>query len=187
MTWAKFKAQTELNKNCHTKKHSKLRGIPKLEDANNAGTKNSIDCTLILTEGDATKCLTAFGLGVVDPNIFGFFSLKRKLLNVRDATPKQIMENADINNLMEILGLQYNKEYKSIEDLQSLRYGRLMIMANRNQNGIHAKGLIINLFHKNWPSLLRLPFLEEFIKIVKASKENVEDPLSFYSLPEFEE
>ena len=55
MTWAKFKAQTELNKNCSGKKQTKLKGIPKLEDANNAGTKHSIDCTLILTEGDSAK------------------------------------------------------------------------------------------------------------------------------------
>ena len=31
--------------------------IPKLEDANDAGGKNSEDCTLILTEGDSAKSL----------------------------------------------------------------------------------------------------------------------------------
>ena len=189
MTWAKFKAQTELNKNCHTKKHSKLRGIPKLEDANNAGTKNSIDCTLILTEGDSAKSLAVSGLGVVGRDKFGVFPLKGKVLNVREATHKQIMENAEINNLIKILGLQYNKKYESVEDLKSLRYGRLMIMTDQDQDGSHIKGLLINFLHHNWPSLLRLPFLEEFITpIVKASKGNKDkDSLSFYSLPEFEE
>lgn len=47
-------------------------------------------------------------------------------------------------------------------------------------------GLLINFIHTNWPELLRLPFLEEFITpIVKAKKKNEE--LSFYSLPELEE
>lgn len=47
-------------------------------------------------------------------------------------------------------------------------------------------GLLINFIHTNWPELLRLPFLEEFITpIVKVKKKNEE--LSFYSLPEFEE
>lgn len=42
------------------------------------------------------------------------------------------------------------------------------------------------MIHHNWPSLLKLPFLEEFITpIVKASRGSNE--LSFYSLPEFEE
>ncbi len=32
-------------------------GIPKLEDANDAGGKHSQECTLILTEGDSAKAL----------------------------------------------------------------------------------------------------------------------------------
>ncbi|XP_032783705.2 DNA topoisomerase 2 isoform X2 [Daphnia magna] len=190
MQWAKFKAQTELNKNCSGKKHSKLKGIPKLEDANNAGTRYSIDCTLILTEGDSAKSLAVSGLGVVGRDKFGVFPLKGKVLNVREATHKQIMENAEINNLIKILGLQYKKKYETIEDLKTLRYGRLMIMTDQDQDGSHIKGLLINFLHHNWPSLLRLPFLEEFITpIVKATKGTGTSAKteSFYSLPEFEE
>ena len=190
MTWAKFKAQTELEKKCAGKKHAKLRGIPKLEDANNAGTKNSIDCTLILTEGDSAKTLAVSGLGVVGRDNYGVFPLRGKMLNVREATHKQILENAEINNLIKILGLQYKKKYTSVDDLKTLRYGKLMIMTDQDQDGSHIKGLLINFFHHNWPELLRLPFLEEFITpIVKATKKTArgEDSESFYSLPEFEE
>ena len=39
------------------------------------------------------------------------------------------------------------------------------------QDGSHIKGLLINFIHHNWPDLLKLPFLEEFITpIVKATK-----------------
>jgi DNA topoisomerase II len=48
MACAKSKAQNELNKQCHGKKHAKLMGIPELEDVDDAGTRNSIYCTLIL-------------------------------------------------------------------------------------------------------------------------------------------
>lgn len=190
MTWAKFKAQTELQKQCHGKKHAKLRGIPKLEDANNAGTRNSIECTLILTEGDSAKSLAVSGLGVVGRDNFGVFPLRGKMLNVREATHKQILENAEINNLIKILGLQYKKKYVSIDDLKTLRYGKLMIMTDQDQDGSHIKGLLINFFHHNWPELLRLPFLEEFITpIVKATKKSGAREIAecFYSLPEFEE
>ena len=52
---------------------------------------------------------------------------------------------------------------------------------------VNILGLLINFFHHNWPSLLRLPFLEEFITpIVKATK-GTNTSFSFYSLPEFEE
>uniref|UniRef100_A0A1B6ECC9 DNA topoisomerase 2 n=1 Tax=Clastoptera arizonana TaxID=38151 RepID=A0A1B6ECC9_9HEMI len=186
LIWAKSRADAQLQKACSGKKQNKIKGIPKLEDANDAGSKNSISCTLILTEGDSAKSLAVSGLGVVGRDKYGVFPLKGKLLNVREASHKQIMENAEISNIIKILGLQYKKKYETIEDLKALRYGRLMIMTDQDQDGSHIKGLIINFIHTNWPSLLKLPFLEEFITpIVKASKNK--EVFSFFSLPEFEE
>jgi DNA topoisomerase-2 len=184
--WMRFKQQTQLNQKCSASKRSKLRGIPKLDDANDAGTKNSIHCTLILTEGDSAKTLAIAGLGVVGRDRYGVFPLRGKVLNVREATHKQIMENAEINNVIKIIGLQYKEKYNSPESLQKLRYGRMMIMTDQDQDGSHIKGLLINFIHHNWPDLLKQNFLEEFITpIVKVSKNKQEK--SFYSLPEFEE
>lgn len=45
----------------------------------------------------------------------------------------KIMENAEINNIVKILGLQYKKKYETIEDLKTLRYGKLMIMTDQDQ------------------------------------------------------
>lgn len=86
----KFKAQAQLNQKCHASKHSKLKGIPKLDDANDAGTRNSERCTLILTEGDSAKSLAVAGLGVIGRDHYGVFPLRGKLLNVREATHKQV-------------------------------------------------------------------------------------------------
>lgn len=186
LNWVKFKAQTQLNKKCSSVKHSKIKGIPKLDDANDAGGKHSSECTLILTEGDSAKSLAVSGLGVIGRDRYGVFPLRGKILNVREATHKQIMENAEINNIIKIVGLQYKKSYDDPESLKSLRYGKIMIMTDQDQDGSHIKGLLINFFHHNWPSLLKHTFLEEFITpIVKASKNKQE--LSFYSIPEFEE
>lgn len=186
LTWAKFKAQNDLIKHSGGKKQSKLKGIPKLEDANEAGTKNGLKCTLILTEGDSAKSLAVSGLGVIGRDLYGVFPLRGKLLNVREATHKQILENQEINNLIKILGLQYKKKYNNIEDMKTLRYGKIMIMTDQDQDGSHIKGLLINFIHYNWPELLQRNFLEEFITpIVKARKKKEE--ISFYSLPEFEE
>lgn len=65
-------------------------GVPKLEDANDAGTSKSLDCTLILTEGDSAKTLAVSGLGVVGRDKYGVFPLRGKLLNVREASHKQV-------------------------------------------------------------------------------------------------
>lgn len=186
LSWAKLKEQSELSRKQSGKKQVKLKGIPKLEDANEAGTKNALKCTLILTEGDSAKSLAVSGFGVIGRDYYGVFPLKGKLLNVREATHKQILENAEINNLIKIIGLQYKKKYNTEEDMKTLRYGKVMIMTDQDQDGSHIKGLLINFIHYNWPELLKQNFLEEFITpIVKASKRN--DVLSFYSLPEFEE
>lgn len=81
--------QNQLKKNSGSK-HTKLKGIPKLDDANDAGSKNSIDCTLILTEGDSAKTLAVSGLSVVGRDRYGVFPLRGKLLNVREASHKQV-------------------------------------------------------------------------------------------------
>jgi len=105
-----------------------LTGLTKLADANNAGSKNAGDCTLILTEGDSAKALAIAGLSVVGRDNFGVFPLRGKLLNVREARHDQIMKNEEIQNIKKIMGLQHNKEYTNIS---SLRYGRLMIMTDQ--------------------------------------------------------
>ncbi|XP_033309875.1 DNA topoisomerase 2 isoform X2 [Bombus bifarius] len=185
LTWAKFKADSQLQKLGPKSKQRKLQGIPKLEDANDAGTNKSLECTLILTEGDSAKTMAVSGLAAIGRDKYGIFPLRGKILNVREATHKQILENAEINNLIKILGLQYKKKYETREDLKTLRYGKMMIMTDQDQDGSHIKGLLINFIHHNWPSLLKLNFVEEFITpIVKASKGN--QILSFFSMPEFQ-
>lgn len=90
MSFVKFKSEAQLSKKLGGSKSSRLKGIPKLDDANDAGTKNSRDCTLIVTEGDSAKALAMSGLSVVGRDKYGVFPLKGKLLNVRDATHKQV-------------------------------------------------------------------------------------------------
>lgn len=61
-----------------------------------------------------------------------------------------------------------------------------MIMTDQDADGSHIKGLLINLFHCYWPSLLKLPgFLVEFITpLIKARKSKEER--AFFSTQEFE-
>ena len=66
-------------------KKQRLLGIPKLEDANWAGTRNADKCSLILTEGDSAKALAMAGIELVGRDRYGVFPLKGKLMNVRDA------------------------------------------------------------------------------------------------------
>ncbi|KAK1619077.1 hypothetical protein QYE76_024594 [Lolium multiflorum] len=185
LSWADFKLKKELKKTDGTKR-SNILGIPKLDDANDAGGKDSDKCTLILTEGDSAKALAMAGIGQVGRDHYGVFPLRGKLLNVREANTKQLTENAEIQNIKKILGLQQDKNYDSTN---GLRYGHLMIMTDQDHDGSHIKGLLINFIHKFWPSLLKVPsFLVEFITpIIKATNSRNKSVLSFYSMPDYEE
>lgn len=83
----------------------------------------------------------------------------------------QIMDNAEINNIIKILGLHFKEKYDTAEKLRTLRYGHLMIMTDQDQDGSHIKGLLINFVHHFWPNLLQHNFVEEFITpIVKVRR-----------------
>lgn len=177
----KLKEQSLLKKS-DGKKTSKIQGIPKLEDAEWAGTKKSSQCYLILTEGDSAKALAMAGLSVVGQERFGVFPLKGKLLNVREATPQQITKNEEIMNIKKIIGLQQGKNY---EDTSELRYSAIIIMADSDTDGFHIKGLIINFIHYFWPSLIKNNKFIFSIKtpIIKAFKGN--KYLEFYNMNEY--
>src|SRR5210317_135579 len=176
MALSKFKEMKELKKTDGARK-SKITGIPKLDDANKAGTAQSGKCTLIVTEGDSAKTLAVAGLSVVGRDHYGVFPLRGKCKNVRDASVSQLTSNQEFNDLKKILGLQQGKEYTSVSEL---RYGRLMIMTDADNDGSHIKGLILNMIHYFWPSLLKLNFVVSMVTpIIKATKGT--ETKSFYT------
>ncbi|KAL1925022.1 uncharacterized protein VTP21DRAFT_4676 [Calcarisporiella thermophila] len=179
---AKFKQEQEKKKTDGAKR-SRITGIPKLDDANNAGTRRAKDCTLILTEGDSAKALAVAGLSEVGRDDFGVFPLRGKLLNVREASHTQVINNQEINHIKRILGLKHGIKYTSTDEL---RYGKLMIMTDQDHDGSHIKGLIINFLDHFYPSLLELDFLDEFITpIVRVTKGNQDQ--AFFTMVEFEQ
>lgn len=164
------------------KKTSKLI-IPKLDDANLAGTKNSTECTLILTEGDSAKTMAIAGLSVIGRDRYGVFPLRGKIMNVKDAAIQKITDNNEITAIKKIMGLEQNKKYT---DLESLRYGSIMIMTDQDHDGSHIKGLLFNVFQSLWPSLYKIDgFLTSMLTpIIKASN-NKNEVISFYNMSDY--
>jgi DNA topoisomerase-2 len=165
-------------------KSKKIRGIPKLIDANSAGTKESESCTLILCEGDSAKSGIVSGLSATDRNIYGVFPMKGKLFNVRGETIKRINDNSEISDIKKIMGLETGKHYN---DASSLRYGKILIMSDQDLDGSHIKGLFLNMIECLWPSLLKIKDFIGFMNtpILKATKGK--EILSFYNDNEYEE
>ena len=207
LDYLKFKEESLLMKKTDGKKVNAIKGIPKLEDAEWAGTKKSKMCKLILTEGDSAKALAMSGRSVVGNQKYGIFPLKGKLLNVRGASPKELLNNEEIINLKKILGLKHGKIYvnsgkeakeakdddktekddskSKICDVNELRYGGIISLCDSDVDGYHIKGLLINFFEYFWPSLLKI---DGFITclatpIVKATKGK--DAKIFYNLTDY--
>ncbi|KAK1778558.1 DNA topoisomerase [Copromyces sp. CBS 386.78] len=188
LSFADKKRDKDLAKNDGSKR--KRISNDKLIEANYAGGKYSQECTLILTEGDSARGLAVAGRAILDPNRIGVFPLRGKMLNVRDASADQILKNKEVENIKKFLGLKHGKVYTDTKDL---RYGHLMIMADQDLDGSHIKGLLINFFECQFPSLLRIPnFFQEFITpVVKVWQgPNPRKPQKlqgFFTLPQYEE
>ena len=169
-------------------KSKSVRGIPKLTDANWAGTEKSKDCIIIFCEGDSAKAGIISGLSSEDRNSIGVYPMKGKILNVRGENVKKISENKEIAEIKKILGLETGKKYLSIEDVhKNLRYGKVLFMTDQDLDGSHIKGLGINLFQSEWPTLANIPGFIGFMNtpILKAKKGSLE--LEFYNDGEYNE
>ena len=166
------------------KKQSRITGIPKLDDAVLAGTKDSAKCTLILTEGDSAKAMALSGLSQEQRKTFGVYPLKGKVLNVKDTSDSKVEQTKEIAELKKIIGLTSGKKYTSVSDL---RYGSIMIMTDQDLDGSHIRGLLVNLFHELWHELIAIPGFLTYMAtpIVKATKGK--ESRTFYSQYEYEQ
>ena len=164
-----------------------IRGIPKLIDANYAGSSDkSAQCTIILCEGDSAKAGIISGLSKEDRNFIGVYPMKGKLFNVHGETTKRIAENREIAEIKQILGLETGKTYTPADVATKLRYGRVLFMTDQDLDGAHIQGLGINLFQTEWPSLTKMPGFIGFMNtpILKARRGAQE--VLFYNDGEFE-
>ncbi|MBA42813.1 MAG: hypothetical protein CMF62_02250 [Magnetococcales bacterium] len=121
---------------------------------------------------------------------YGVFPLRGKLLNVREANPKQLLNNEEIRNIKQILGLKQDKKYEKKEDLKDLRYGGIIVLTDQDLDGFHIKGLIINFIHFFWPSLLKIPgfittMKTPIVKVFKKSDDSMKKGINFYTLTDY--
>ena len=177
--WVRAKSFMSM-KRC-TKTAGRRLQIPKLHDANKAGGVHSSKCCLLLTEGDSALSMAVSGLSVVGRDYYGAFPLKGKLLNVRDASTKKILENKEIQHVLRILGLTFGSK-----DYSKMRYGSVMAMTDQDTDGSHIKGLLLNMFDVFFPELLQKKdffcvFQTPIVRAMKGNKKRY-----FYSLPEYD-
>ena len=138
-----------------------------------------------MCEGDSAKAGVISGLSKSDRNTIGVYPMKGKLFNVRGETQKKISENKEIAELKKILGLESGKKY-TLDNINTLRYGKVLFMTDQDLDGTHIKGLGLNLFQHEWLSLLSIPNFIGFMNtpILKATKGS--QCMQFYNEGEYE-
>jgi DNA topoisomerase-2 len=169
------------------KKRAYLSDI-KGEDANQAGKGQSLKCTLYVVEGKSAMGFAVKMLSLYDKgrDYIGLLPLKGKPLNVMNADPMQIVENSEIADIKKMLGLRERVNYLDEENFKTLRYGHFMILADSDNDGKHILGLILNLFHCRYPSLLARGYVKYLrTKIIDVKKGR--QKLKFYTNHQYEE
>ena len=159
----KMKDMAVLKKVERKSKSIKVEG---LDRANLSDTKDSYKCSLILCEGLSAKTYAVAGIkkgvyGKAGRDYFGILSLTGKILNCRNSNPTSISKNAVITKLIQSLGLRHGTDYTDDKNYKSLSYGKVILLADADVDGIHITSLIINFFHYLFPSLLerKEPFI----------------------------
>jgi len=70
--------------------------------------------------------------------------LRGKILNVQKASLGDTLKNAEIASIVQVLGAGTGRTF----DLASMRYGRVILMADADVDGSHIRTLLITLFAK---------------------------------------
>jgi DNA topoisomerase-2 len=166
------------------KRHIDLK---KLDDANLAGTARSRECTLFCVEGESASNYASKFIDNIDngKDFNGVLPLKGKPLNIMNASVKQISDNKEIKYIKQALGLREKIDYTVEANFNSLRYGNFVILADSDDDGKHIIGLVINIFHCRYPSLLKRGFVKfmrtPILRMFKGSQ-----ACKFYTVGEFE-
>lgn len=163
--------------------------IPKLEDALYVlEGKKDPRTIMIFTEGDSAKTFALNGRNVVSEELIGVFPLKGKLLNTRNCTSiDKYLESTELKNINMILGLKHGEKY---DNVNKLRYSKILILTDQDVDGAHIKGLFINYINSFWPELLLIEgyintIATPLIKVYEKSDKMQKNPKEFYSEIEY--
>jgi topoisomerase IV subunit B len=81
-----------------------------------------------------------------DPNTQAVFTLKGKPLNVWDLNRTVVYKNDEIFNLMRTLNVE--------ENVQNLRYGKVILATDADVDGLHIRNLLITCFLRFFPDII---------------------------------
>lgn len=188
----------DAKKDSATGKGKKLAFGKKGRDANWAGKQKYKHLTVgTIAEGLSAKSLTDSLAGYMEGgnDAWGSFAIQGKFINVVTNSAKKVRENKEVQILKQFFGLVTGVDYSVEENRKLLRYGKILLMTDQDDDGLHIRALLILFLYSGWPQLFRLkahdgtPYIQSFTTAVviatKGTKEDAKVKL-FFSNPEYE-
>ena len=80
--------------------------------------------------------------------------LRGKVLNSWEVEAGRLFANAEIHDIAVALGVDPHRP-EDTPDLTGLRYGKLIIMSDADVDGAHIQTLLLTLFYRHFPALIR--------------------------------
>lgn len=148
-------------------------------------------CTIWPAEGLSAKTTVISGVSVSEESTDynGVVALRGKFINVTKHTAEKVAKNEEVKMLIEIIGLRKGVDYTLSEVFQTLRYGKMRIATDQDDDGHHIKGLVINFIKSNYPTLIPTGYLSSLstavvILPIRASRDITKQKL-FFSNPDY--
>lgn len=183
--------------------------LKKYQKAKNAKSGSKHKCYLFIPEGDSAQLLIegmfkAKG-SKISSNFYGIYNIggvpvnvRKKIRNVKAGGKSvriisdKLDENEKFQGLMDVIGLDYDKTYKSDTEFNKLKYKHIIIAVDQDHDGVgQINGLLVNMFATLWPELIKRGFILRWESpIMRAfSKRKIGKGikvLDFYSEEEYE-